>query len=602
MNPQPVRNPHRRASTLLMVLVLSAATLLILASTLGWATTNLNLNGRNNEYFRTLAVAEAATEKVLASIASDYQNGGDAAVLPNISSYRSLVPTASENPIFGSYTFNDAQGQVGKTYIQHIPPAEFRQLNAQYKDLYGFSAIYRVISNARENTGRFKITAACWQDIETATIPLFQFAIFYTPVLEINPGANMTVNGPVHCNLDIHADPGATLTFQGDVTAAGEIINKERPGDPNTTRNGTLVFQSEHDSGLSTLNLPIGVDNSPEQVRKVVEPPPSGEDPNSPLGKQRFYNKADVIVTVRNTGVTVTSGILNNKDTDVTLSSYTSGSRRWVNTSTTLFNKRENKTVRAVTIDVADLLQWNSSGSNTLPVRPITGGTKDVTIVYVDDQRTMNSSEQPGVLVKNGRLLPPHGLTIASPEPIYVHGHYNVQDSSGERIGSSDTSRTRPAALIGDAITVLSERSGGKGWDLSDPNYGNKPFDQRIANPTTVNAAFLAGIVETTSGQYSGGVENFPRFLEDWSGKNFHYNGSMVVMYASQIADALWRGTGSSIGIYDPPNRVWAFDRNFKDPNKLPPGTPSVRVLIRGAWASIKPNTTTINDPDALIP
>lgn len=587
---------------MVMVLVLSAATLLILASTLGWTSTNVTLTARNNEYFRTLAAAEAATEKVIAAIEWDYQAGGDATVLASLDNYRALVPLASESPGFGNYTFSDAQNNNGKTYLDPVGPADFRVLAAEYRNLSGWSAIYRVISNARDNTSRYKLNTAVWQDIETATIPIFQFAIFYNPDLEINPGANMTVTGPVHANQIIYVDPGATLTFQGDVTTAKNIINEQKPGDPMTNRSGTIDWGgNRHVGGQSSLNMPIGLDNSPSNVHKVVEPPLPSEDPNSPLGKQRFYNKADIIITVTDTNTSVTSGIVNNKGTAITNLSTISTNQRWLDTSRTLWNAREVKTVKQIEIDVAKLSNWNASANNTLPVRPVTGGTKDVTIIYVDDQRTLTGSQESGVLVKNGSFLPStYGLTIATPEPIYVAGDYNTKDATGTSSGS-DTSHTRPAALIGDAITILS-----KAWDTSDPNYGNKPFTSRAAQSTTVNAAFLAGVVETTTGQYSGGVENYPRFLEDWSpssgAQTFTYNGSMVVMYPSQYATGLWRGTGSTFGIYDPPVRVWAFDQNFKNVNKLPPGTPCVRAVIRGAWASIRPNTTTINDPDALVP
>jgi len=68
----------------------------------------------------------------------------------------------------------------------------------------------------------------------------------------------------------------------------------------------------------------------------------------------------------------------------------------------------------------------------------------------------------------------------------------------------------------------------------------------------------------------------------------------MVVMYLSQIATGQWQGTGSSIGIYNPPTRNWAFDNNFTDPTKLPPGSPSVRAAVRGQWAMIRANTITV--------
>jgi hypothetical protein len=116
---------------------------------------------------------------------------------------------------------------------------------------------------------------------------------------------------------------------------------------------------------------------------------------------------------------------------------------------------------------------------------------------------------------------------------------------------------------------------------------GNKSLPNRIAADTTVNAAFLGGIVPSGKGYYSGGVENFPRFLEDWSGRKLTYNGSMVVMYYSRYATGPWRGSD----VYSPPNRNWAFDLNFMDPAKLPPCTPQLRVLVRAQWAIVKPSS-----------
>jgi hypothetical protein len=46
--------------------------------------------------------------------------------------------------------------------------------------------------------------------------------------------------------------------------------------------------------------------------------------------------------------------------------------------------------------------------------------------------------------------------------------------------------------------------------------------------------------------------------------------------------------------VYKPPKRDWAFDLNFNDPTKLPPLTPSLLVVIRGQWATVAPNQTTV--------
>ena len=90
---------------------------------------------------------------------------------------------------------------------------------------------------------------------------------------------------------------------------------------------------------------------------------------------------------------------------------------------------------------------------------------------------------------------------------------------------------------------------------------------------------------------YSGGLENFPRFLESWNGIGFTYNGSMVVMFPSRYAKSYWRGPGTGASdYYQAPTRRWAFDQNFLDPQKLPPVTPKVLKLIRGQWKAIAAN------------
>src|SRR5206468_4817822 len=75
----------------------------------------------------------------------------------------------------------------------------------------------------------------------------------------------------------------------------------------------------------------------------------------------------------------------------------------------------------------------------------------------------------------------------------------------------------QPAAIIGDAVTILSNS-----W--SDALSGTVP----TATNTTVNAGIISGIVPSGSGYYSGGVENFPRFLENWSGNTLTYYCSIL--------------------------------------------------------------------------
>jgi hypothetical protein len=256
--------------------------------------------------------------------------------------------------------------------------------------------------------------------------------------------------------------------------------------------------------------------------------------------------------------------------------SYTDVSS-FLKTNVSFFNKREGKTIRTTQIDVGKLKLWTEAGN---PLKTALG--RDINSLWVNDARSQSVSTEPGVRLINGQVLPSRGLTVATPQPLYVKGHFNVPDAD---VGTSRTENTRPAALIADAVTVLSGN-----WN---DGASSSSLSSRMAGNTTVNAAFLAGIVETVEGSYSGGVENFPRFLEDWSGKTFTYNGSMIVMFPSQYATGTWKGTGSAYGIYNPPARNWTFDLNFLDPTRLPPGTPEARAIIRGNWQQVAPGPST---------
>jgi hypothetical protein len=142
-------------------------------------------------------------------------------------------------------------------------------------------------------------------------------------------------------------------------------------------------------------------------------------------------------------------------------------------------------------------------------------------------------------------------------------------------------SNTLPSAIYTDAITILSPN-----WS---PLNSSNSIGNRIATDDTVNAAILTGNVPSTTGSYSGGVENFLRLLENWSGVNLYCNGSMVEMFTSQIGKAAWPGTGV---VYNPPARDWAFDTNFLNPAQLPPLTPKVLYIQRVNWSTLPPYTT----------
>jgi hypothetical protein len=132
---------------------------------------------------------------------------------------------------------------------------------------------------------------------------------------------------------------------------------------------------------------------------------------------------------------------------------------------------------------------------------------------------------------------------------------------------------------MADAVTLLSNS-----WNDTNAT-GVNDITTRPASNTTVNAALVAGNVPTTGGVYSGGGENFVRFLEDWSGKSFTYYGSMICPYASTQGKGNW----GSDNVFAPPTQNWNFDTSLSvdssgNPVSVPGYVSTVAYLQQQRW------------------
>lgn len=563
--------------TLMMVMLFTGVGLIILTSVMAWTSSNATLTARNNEDFISVSAAEAATEKVLAYMARDYKSGGYARIEQNRNSYSDLKPLPGELPTLpGENSFwSDYDFITSKDYVQRTVPTNYMSLESQYTGLMGFASKYKIISNAQKKNSLYKIRAAVQQEVQLASIPIFQFAVFYDGDLEVNPGEPMNIKGRVHSNGNIWNGGGDTLTYWNGVTAVGRITETRHPSDPQGLGGeGKVIYKEEHLKKTNELTITLPIGSLTNNLNDIIKPPLPGEARTSELGVQRYYNKAELIILVKDNGITVSAqdpitGAANKITTSVS---------SFITTNKTFYDQRENKTIKTTEIDVAKLGDWSKSNAvvqNTLP-----GALAiPVNLVYVADQRTSTSSHLPAVRLINGKTLPERGMTIATENPLYVLDHFNAPSN----LGKEDTSKTKPASLISDALTVLSSA-----WD--DDN-GKKSYTSRKAKDTTVNAAILTGIVRTTNSpsRYSGGVQNVARFLEDWKDKTLTYNGSIVVLFDSVKATSKFEQPGDYYAI---PDRNFSFDNNFTSQAKLPPGTPELRTLIRAGWATIPPNTT----------
>ena len=568
----------------MLTLVFISVALVLLGSICRWASSSSALTARNNVYNSTVAAAEAATELVIAQMDRDFLHQ---ALNANVSAYDGILPGSVVRDSWpADYQFSDGHGNVSKTAVVCANWQVWTNLDSEFTGLYGMVNSFQVTADAKKITGPFPVAAGVSQNFQLTAIPIFQFAIYYAMDLEIDPAPPMVVTGKTHGNANIYIAPTSTLEFVDTVGAVGHIYYQRASNDP--TPGNMPVYDSTHLEQVSSLTLPVGTDNNPSNVVKILDPPAPYEDPASEMGTQRYYNKSDLVITTKTNTVIVQ---FNNYQDGTTftlvptnsVAGPTNSGYSFVNTNVTFFDYREGRQVLATEIDVGALTNWLASSNGysfNSTVQSHTG--HHINSIYVNDQRSV-PGKLTAVRVANGQNLPDSGLTVATPLPLYVKGNYNAPDLTP---GSTNTSLTEPASLAGDSITILSPS-----W--KDSWISSTSLSSRNAANTTVNAAFLAGIVPSVTaagGQmhYSGGVENFPRFLENWTGKTLTYNGSMVVMFPSRYATNFWVNPGT---YYNPPTRKWAFDSNFLNFNKLPSATPQVRKLQRSQWSVVAANS-----------
>jgi hypothetical protein len=388
----------------------------------------------------------------------------------------------------------------------------------------------------------------------------------------------MTFNGRVHANSNIYIR-NSSMKFDSFVTTVGNMYRYLKR-DPATRGSNpqikdasgtyqTLNFDHEYDQNFTNpwtdqdwMNAALGtfgglVLDSTMGVQEIIPPIPDlfydpvnpdviahqmieqGTAADSPaMQAAKLYYEADLRISADAVG-NISAKDKSDNTVDISACNVTTKS---------FYDKREEATINVTEVDVAALQACGEAPTN------------GILYVYQDG---LNK----GIRLVNGTELPSQGFTVVSENPVYVQGDYNTVNKV-------------PAAVLADAITVLSNN-----WGPNDSdNKGNQVTSNRPATNTTVNAAFALGpSAESQVGQGNGQLENVIRFLENWKGKTFTYNGAIIALWHSQQATGSWRCCGDSgDNYYRPPNRNWAYDPIFN--TSLAPGTPMGILTMKGRW------------------
>ncbi len=555
----PSRSGSRRGTILVSVMLIGGILVAMSVSLVGLATQQVRNRGRYETYKDEFAAAEWVLNKTLGQM--KFLNESGVEDLPG-------KIEAIEDPEMDGYEFPNFEITKISEGSEVVPEGE------DYAGMVVYAIRYRVDVQAKKLGGtaeRYDHTGVrLCQNITVSYRPLFSFAIFYDPILEIAPGAYMQVTGRVHSNGDTYVQSGAGLDFLKQVTVAGDLHYGRYGESGQSGANGDVRFTD----GGGLLSMKVGgswldcaapdwatapldrwnknVKDSTHGINRLGLPIPSSVDPHAIIERaddandcyavqqEKFENKAGLKIFRSNTG-TIT---MEDFDGNAVSPTYTTagGVTKSILTQTTFYDAREKKTIASIDLDIAKLIESGKS--------PLNG------ILYVSSE---NVGGGLGALrLVNGTKLPGTGFTVATENPMYIKGNYNTVDKT-------------MAMVVADALTLLSDS-----WN--DAN-GNKTLSNRTASTTTVNAVCMQGIVESNGGKYSGGVENYFRLLENWSGKDLNFKGSLINLWLSTKATGLWPGTGT---VYNPPARKWAWDPDLGGTNGPPGANYGVDVQCSG--------------------
>lgn len=615
--PQPC-DRRQKGNTLVVTLVGLLAIGTFIGLAFNFTHHNARMAQRTQNLNATQAVAEGGLE-LLYSSWREWVRTHFGSSMPNaedLEDINAAWPNTDVHPGFEGYTFT--QYQISPLDDRGEPaesPAFLTGPSEQMPGILSTTVQYEARSAVSRETLSGDVEVEVRRNVRRSAIPLFQFAIFYELDLEIHPGPGFDVTGRIHTNSGLYAAHSG-LTTHGGVTMHGEYVNNFHPLDNRDGTNQQPTFQGGDPETVDRLE-PFGEhpdalfdpgDENPNNngYRELIEPP----DPNHPdppeIAERRYFNQAGLKILIDSRqGASNPLRVLAGGE-GMSSAGYPVDSPLYqaveeaLQMGDVIRDGREGELVHLTSLDVNAL----NAALDLMPRAedPADGwnGVLYISDLSADGEGGLSPDPdgnlaKKGIRLRNGEELPTGGLTVASDNGVYIQGDYNT-GGTGNNVPSNAGNENQPtvpgynkqpSAVLGDAVMVLSSA-----WN--DANSFNN-VSSRNAAPTTVNTAILSGIVASGHGQnnanYSGGAENFPRFLENWTNRRFTYYGSMLQLFESEQFTGAWLYGNP---VYTAPRRLWYFDIDFLE--NAPPGTLEAITYSRGRWSMVHRGETRVEE------
>lgn len=606
---------NRKKGVALLYVTSLASLLLLIAITAGVnAVSNLDLTVDEKVRTKLEFACESGINRAKAKIEQSFNNGNLNNLEPDVTFQGSAVDDTGLTPL--EKAFDDEFFTTSSTDYYSFtivsddgsPDIEVRYAitNGRPDDEDGWVKSEDYTTNKVLIEAVAAIPGQGWigmtEEVYSMRTSLFKYQIFFENDLEILPGPNFNLTGLIHSNEDIYLNSNNTLNIYTDgLTSAGEIhrgrLDKTEVGGTvkitASNEDGSLVTMYDGDDCENADWVDVATSNWKGTVKDQHLGATVQEAPDLQSFEPGGYydQNAGISILVDTSGeevlykIAVDGGLA---------TSYTSAELGDALTESLVYDYREypsggdpanNTPVTVTNLDIKKLESVIGASSNGVVYM-----TKDNAIPDMDDDEF---SPDPNRVVSGFKMVNSSTInnptTFVSDLPVYVEGDFNLHTSDDP---GSDT--WQPCAIISDAITLLSNN-----WDDSKSNWKDPAVDSSPSLPTAsdteYNFVFITGNTPTEPGQYSGGLENFPRFLENWSGKDVDISGGFIQLFRSQYATGLWEYGN----FYKAPVRNWGAEPRFANLEDLPPTFvdmfPSASInMISSGWSLISKSESEI--------
>lgn len=588
----------RKGSALLMVTM--ALSLLITTAVLVAVNSTSDVDITNKETIRTkLELAcESGLKRAKSKIESSFNNNNLTKFEPYVTFQDNALDDTEKKPDQKLYDDESyAYGNTGSYLFKYESADDNKDIYVKYS-ITEDNPVNNWKRSSTDTTNKMKIEAIAYspgygwigmtENAYAKRMTLFMYQIFFMNDLEILPGADFELKGLIHTNQNLYLNTeGNYLNIITDsLTAAG---NAFRGRLDKVLVTGHVNISKANASGALTEML-SKEDSTNTNWTNIAKTKWGGAFKDQSLGATTFeapklqsfqpgayYDKnASISITVTPTATKPYKIKYNGLSKE-----YSSIDLGGALVEDKIYDYREypsgttpknNSYVSVTNIDI-----------NKLKTQIGYPATKSA-LVYMTRTDAVKDSDgndfitDPNRKVKGFKIINSSKLngpiTFVTHLPVYIEKSYNKHTSS---IALLDT--WQPSAIVADSITLLSDAWVNTKSNWKDPAVvASKTLP--VATASEYNLAFITGNLPSKSGQYNGGLENYPRFLENWSGKDVKISGSFIQLFRNVYATGQWIYGN----YYTAPNRKWQAESRYANLNDLPPEYinlfPSVNIGI----------------------